>query len=104
MIKVTVMYPNTPDSRFDMAYYLEQHMPMVQQRLAEHCKYYTVDRGLAGAAPGSAPTYAVMCHLFFDSVESFQTGFGPHSGQIMGEIPNYTDLTPVIQISDVLVG
>jgi len=37
-------------------------------------------------------------------VETFQGGFGPHAKEIMGDIPNYTDLTPVIQISEVVVG
>ena len=104
MIKVSVLYPNTPNARFDLAYYLEKHMPMVQQRLAQQCKFYTVDQGLAGGAPGTAATYTVMCHLFFDSVDAFQAGFGEHGTAIMADIPNYTDLTPVIQVSDVLVG
>ena len=44
-----------------------------------------------------------MCHIFCDSTEAFQKGFGPHSAEILGDIPNYTDLTPVIQISEVVV-
>jgi hypothetical protein len=31
MIKVSVLYPNTAGCKFDMNYYLNQHMPMVQQ-------------------------------------------------------------------------
>jgi uncharacterized protein (TIGR02118 family) len=45
-----------------------------------------------------------MCHIFCDSVEAFQTGFGPHAAEIMADIPNYTDLKPVLQISEVMVG
>lgn len=104
MIKVSVMYPNTPGARFDHAYYSDQHMPMVKTRMGDHCKYYTVDKGLAGGTPGAGPTYIGMCHIFCDSVEVFQAGFGPHAAEIMGDIPNYTDLSPVIQISEVLVG
>jgi uncharacterized protein (TIGR02118 family) len=37
-------------------------------------------------------------------VEAFQTGFGPHTQEIMADIKNYTDLAPVIQISEVVVG
>jgi len=36
-------------------------------------------------------------------MEAFQAGFGPHAKEIMADIPNYTDLTPVIQISEVLL-
>lgn len=104
MIKVSVMYPNTPGARFDHAYYRDKHMPMVKRLLGEACLYYTVDKGLAGGAPGSPATYVGMCHLFFDSVEAFQAAFGPHAGPIMADIPNYTDLEPAIQISEVVVG
>jgi uncharacterized protein (TIGR02118 family) len=45
---------------------------------------------LAGATPGSPPTFTAMGHLYFDSVEAFQAAFGPHAGEIMGDIPNYT--------------
>ena len=103
MIKVSVMYPNTPGARFDHVYYRDKHMPLVQARMGASCKYYTVDKGLAGGTPGSAPTYVGMCHIFCDSVESFQGGFGPHAQEIMADIANYTDLAPVIQISEVVV-
>jgi uncharacterized protein (TIGR02118 family) len=45
-----------------------------------------------------------MCHIFCDSVEAFQAGFGPHAQEIMADIPKYTDLSPVMQISEVIVG
>jgi uncharacterized protein (TIGR02118 family) len=45
-----------------------------------------------------------MCHIYCDSAEAFQRGFGPHAKEIMADIPKYTDLQPVIQISEVVVG
>lgn len=104
MIKVSVMYPNTPGARFDHDYYRDHHMPMVKSRMGASCKYYTVDKGLAGATPGSPATYIGMCHLFCDSVASFEAGFGPHAQEILADIANYTELSPVIQISEVVVG
>src|SRR5207249_3938104 len=64
MIKVSVMYPNNPGARFDHDYYRDKHMPLVKERMGAHCKFYTVDKGLGGAPPGSAPTYIAMCHIF----------------------------------------
>jgi uncharacterized protein (TIGR02118 family) len=104
MIKVSVMYPNTPGARFNHEYYRDRHMPLVKARMGDSCKYYTIDKGLAGGAPGAPATYVGMCHIFCDSIEAFQAGFGPHAQEIMGDIPNYTDLTPVLQISEVVVG
>jgi uncharacterized protein (TIGR02118 family) len=104
MIKVSVMYPNTPGARFNHEYYRDKHMPLVQARMGEHCKSYTVDKGLAGGTPGAPATYVAMCHLFCESVEAFQAGFGPHAKEILADIPNYTDQAPLIQISEVVVG
>jgi len=103
MIKVSVMYPNTPGARFDHDYYRDRHMPMCMDRFGSACKHYTIDRGLAGGAPGAAATYVAMCQFFFDSVEAFQAAFGPNARKIMADIPRYTDLSPVIQISEVVV-
>jgi uncharacterized protein (TIGR02118 family) len=47
------------------------------------------------------PGGAGMGHLYFDSVEAFQAAFGPHAGVIMGDIPNYTNVQPTIQVSEV---
>lgn len=104
MIKVSVMYPYAPGARFDHDYYRDRHMPMLKALLGDACKSYTVDKGISGGAPGSPPTYIGMCHIFADSVEDFQAAFGPHAKQVMADIPNYTDLKPTMQISEVVVG
>ena len=104
MIKVSVMYPHTPGARFDHAYYRDKHMPLLARRLGEACKSYTIDKGLAGGAPGDPPTYVGMCHVLADSVESFQAAFGPHAKEILADIANYTNIQPVMQISEVVVG
>jgi uncharacterized protein (TIGR02118 family) len=104
MIKISVMYPNTPSARFDHEYYRDKHMPLVKAKMGARCLTYTVDKGLAGGAPGASAPYIGMCHIFCESMESYQAGFGPHRQEIMADIPNYTDLTPVVQISEVVVG
>jgi uncharacterized protein (TIGR02118 family) len=104
MIKVTVMYPNTPGARFDHDYYRSKHMPLVKQLMGDKCRSYTVDKGLAGGAPGTAAPYVAMCHIYCESVGEFESGFGPHLKEIMADIPKYTDLTPQVQISEVVVG
>lgn len=104
MIKVSVMYPNIPGARFNHEYYRDKHMPLVKARMGDACDHYTVDKGLAGGVPGMPPTYVGMCHIYSQSVETFQAGFGPHMPEIMADIANYTDLVPLMQISEVVVG
>ena len=53
------------------------------------------------SAPDSPPTYVAMGHLYFDTVEEFQSSFGPHAETIMADIPNYTNVEPVIQVSEI---
>jgi len=101
VIKVSVLYPGGETTKFDMDYYCKSHMPMVQQKLGAACKSMAVEQGLAGGAPGAPPTYAAMGHLYFDSVAAFQAAFGPHATEIMADIKNYTNVQPVIQISEV---
>jgi uncharacterized protein (TIGR02118 family) len=101
MIKVSVLYPAGESTKFDMDYYCKSHMPMVQQKLGAACKNTAVELGLGGGAPGAPPTYAAMGHLYFDSVADFQAAFAPHAAAIMADIPNYTNVQPVIQVSEV---
>ena len=103
MIKVSVMYPNTPGARFDHDYYRNKHMPLVKARMGDACRYYTIDKGLGGRGPGAPATYVAMCHIFADSVETYQKAFGPHADEIVADIKNYTDIAPVTQISEVVV-
>ena len=101
MIKVSVLYPNDEGTSFNMDYYCNSHMPMVREKLGGACKNIAVEGGLGGGVPDSPPTYVAMGHLYFDSVEDFQSAFGPHADAIMSDIPNYTNAQPVIQISQV---
>jgi uncharacterized protein (TIGR02118 family) len=101
MIKVSVFYPNEEGKKFDMDYYLNNHMPMVQEKLGAALKGGAVDQGLSGGGPGSPATYVAMGHLLFDSVEAFQRAWEPHAKAITKDIPNYTDIPPVLQISEV---
>jgi uncharacterized protein (TIGR02118 family) len=103
MIKVSVFYTDREGSKFDMDYYCNSHIPMVRQKLGAACKGTAVEQGMAGATPGSRPGFIAMGHLYFDSVEAFQTAFGTHAEAIMADIPNYTDIQPTIQISEVKI-
>jgi len=101
VIIVSVLYPSGVGSKFDMDYYLQRHIPMVQRRLGAPLKRVAVERGLAGGAPGAPPPYLAAAHLYFDSVEAFQGAFAPHAEPILSDVPNYTNTTPLIQISEV---
>ncbi len=43
--------------------------------------------------------------VIFISIQQkhFEAAFGPHAQEIMADIPNYTDIQPTIQLSEVKV-
>lgn len=102
MIKVTIMYPNSEGSTFDMDYYSNSHMPMVARLLGDSLKSLSIDKGIAGRSPEEPVPYLAIGYLYFDKLSAYQNSFGPVAEQIVGDIPNYTNIQPVIQISEVL--
>ena len=103
MISVCVLYPRTERSRFDMDYYVNKHIPMVIKSLGSALKGVTAEAGIAGTEQGSPPANAAVCRLLFESVEAINAAFGPHATKVLGDIPNYTDVAPVIQINEVKI-
>ena len=103
LIKVSVMYSYKPNVRFDHDYYRTKHLPLIKSRMGAALKYYTIDKGLADRNGKSPGAYVAMCHLLCDSVDEYQSSFGPHAHEIEGDIRNFTDVTPIIQISEVVV-
>ena len=103
MIKVSVLYPSGEGKRFDMDYYCNKHVPMVGELLGESVAGATVEKGLGGGAPDSEAPYAAMGNLYFSTMESFQNSFGPNAEKIMADLPNFTNIEPIIQISKVMI-
>jgi len=105
MVKISILYPNKQGSRFDFHYYTETHMPRSIELLGAHpgFKGVSVERGVGGAAPGAKPAYIAMCHFHFNSADEFLEAFIPNAPELQGDMPNYTDIEPVIQINEVLI-
>ena len=101
MILVTVMYPSGAGTRFDMDYYLNKHMPLVSKRWTSKGLHdYTVVKGV-GTPDGGAPPYQVVAHLRFESADAFKAAATADGPEIFGDIPNFTDTQPAVQLSDI---
>lgn len=101
MIKVSVLYPNGDGAKFDMDYYCNRHMKLVADRLGAACKGISAEYGVAGGQPGSKPTYIAMGHLLFESADAMQKAMGQHGPELMGDVPNFTNTQPTVQVSEV---
>jgi uncharacterized protein (TIGR02118 family) len=102
MIKVSVMYPAGEGKTFDMAYYLQTHRPLAHSVFGDALKRFDIDKGLSGPFPGSEPPYAAIGHLYFESVEAFLGIMMKDGTRLMEDIPNYTNGSPTIQVSEVI--
>jgi uncharacterized protein (TIGR02118 family) len=102
MIKVSILYPNGEGKTFDMDYYANKHMPMVAQLLGDSLKALTIDKAISGRAPGTPAPYLAIGHLYFESISAYQNAMKPNGEKIRNDIPNYTNVQPVIQVSEVL--
>ena len=100
MIKVSVIYPNKPGSRFDSDYFLNVHMPLAAKLLGHALKGVTAEIGIGGPAPGQPPAYAAIAGFTCESADVFMLAFMPIANQLGNDVPNYTDIEPVIQISN----
>jgi uncharacterized protein (TIGR02118 family) len=95
MIRLSVMYPRTDGTHFDSDYWVSTHMPMLTAGWPQMVKW-EADLGLDGQ-----PNYAVA-QIYFNSPDDMQAAMGePATAGIMGDIANYTDTAPVMQVSTV---
>lgn len=78
-------------------------MPMSVDRLsrAKGFKGVSVERGVDIAEPRIESSYVAMCHYYFDTLENFMAVFTPHAAELQGDIANYTNIQPIIQINKV---
>ncbi len=101
MINVSVQYPRRDGAKFDMEYYCAKHIPLLRERYGSALKDVTVLQGMVGGlGDGPSPNVA-SAHLVFDSVEDFQAAFRPHAEEILADVANYTDISPVLEISEI---
>lgn len=98
MIRMTILYPNTPGSTFDADYYRSKHLPLGQKLMGSAVKGMELDVGIASAA-GPAPYHAAG-HFLFESMESFQQAFPAAAGQLREDVPRYTNVEPVVLFSE----
>jgi len=103
MIRVSVLYPHKKDAHFDWSYYLGTHVPMVAKKFGPAARSTSIEQGVGGGAPGAPAPHVAIASFIFDSVPAFQAAFAPHAQEILADIPKYTSIEPVVQISEVRV-
>lgn len=102
IIKISVMYPFEEGKTFDMEYYETEHMPMVAGYLGSNLVKYTIEKGLSSGIPDTPLPYIAIGTFYVKNLSDYQEAIGPNRDAIRSDFPNYTDITPVILISEVV--
>ncbi|MEO8112414.1 MAG: EthD family reductase [Ginsengibacter sp.] len=101
MFKVAILYPNGEGKNFDMNYYEKKHMPMVAKFLGNNLKFYEIDKGIAGRTPNDKVPYLAVGYFYVKDVAEYNKAVGQNRDTIISDFKNYTNIQPVIQISEV---
>ncbi len=103
MIRISVFYATAEGKKFDHDYYVNRHMKRVRECLSSFGLVRTeVDKGMAGGAPGAPAPFVAIGHVYFNALADFQKGMGQHGKELLGDVPNFTNIQPQIQISEII--
>lgn len=102
LIKVSVMYPYAEGKTFDVQYYESKHMPMVAAFLGSNLVRYTIEKGISSGIPNQPLPYMAIGTFYIKSLSDYQTAIAPNRDAIRADFANYTNITPVILVSEIV--
>lgn len=101
MFKVAILYPNGEGKTFNMDYYKNSHMPMVAGFLGENLKFYEIDKGIASRVPNDKAPFVAIGYFYVTNVAEYNKIIAQNIDAISSDFKNYTNIQPVIQISEI---
>jgi uncharacterized protein (TIGR02118 family) len=94
MIKLSVYYPKTDGAEFDHDYYRDRHVPLAATTWGVDLSEVEIEKGIDG------PNVAAV-HFRFPSMEEFSAALAAEgTADVQADVPNYTTIVPVMQISE----
>jgi uncharacterized protein (TIGR02118 family) len=99
---VTALYRNSEGSRFDFDYCVTTHFQLVRERLGGFgMGRIEVEKGIE-AMDGERAAYTCVAHVDFSDMAGLKRGLEEHGEELLADVPNYTDIEPEVQISEVV--
>jgi uncharacterized protein (TIGR02118 family) len=98
----TVLYPAEADLKFDLSYYMNNHIPLVVETWTPHgLKDWKVIEFIPG--PDGSKPYRIGAVLTWDSADSVKAALESDAGKIVLEdLPHFSNKTPLFLLGDVL--
>jgi uncharacterized protein (TIGR02118 family) len=101
LFKVAVMYPGGKDKTFDMDYYEKSHMPMMAKLLGKNLEFYEIDKGISGRTPKDEAPFVAVGYFYCQDVAEYNQSITKNIDTILNDIKKYTNIQPVILISEI---
>jgi uncharacterized protein (TIGR02118 family) len=93
-VRLSVYYPRGDNERFDHDYYRDVHIPLCQSTWRPDAT--EVERGIHGP-------FVAAVHFTFPTREAMDQAMASDgSAALQADVPNYTSITPQMQISEVV--
>jgi uncharacterized protein (TIGR02118 family) len=103
MYKVSVMYPTQKDGSFDVDYYCTKHFELVEKYMRPFgLLRFEVLKGISGGGD-NPPPFAYIGNMYFETRDGYEMAIAASMGALPNDIPNFTNLKPIRQISEILV-
>lgn len=100
MFRVIALYPHTAGARFDADYYVRKHAPFAREILGPHgLKELRITIGVAALDGGTAP-FSSVSELVFATREDFDAAMAACGERLFADLPNYTDISPTLQVCE----
>lgn len=104
MLCITAVYPNDPGSRFDADYYRVAHTARAEALLSDYGLMAIRTAIGTASLDGSPPTFWAVSEMHFTSRGDFDAAIAANGDALFADIPNYTNVTPILQISELAAG
>ncbi|OLN85467.1 hypothetical protein CCHL11_08062 [Colletotrichum chlorophyti] len=100
-VTVSVLYPNEPDAKYDIDYYINTHMPLAASTWKDAgVKSWSVHKYLPGPG-GQESKYVFAGVLEFESVEAVHKALAsPDSKTVTDDVPNFSNKQPTFLIGE----
>lgn len=103
MIRIAISYPktksNNPAKQFNMDYYRERHMALVEINYLPHGLIkWELDIPQIGL--GELPVFAIG-YLYFTNLQEVKNAFKQAGSIVLADIINFTDVTPIVVVSEI---
>lgn len=74
---------------------------MVAGFLGSNLKLYEIDKGISGRTPTDKVPFVAIGYFYVGDVGEYNKSIAQNRDTIIGDIKNYTNIQPVIQISEI---